>query len=166
MNSIEQNALSKIHILVVEDDRIMRTLVRDMLQIMGFSHVTLASDGLEAIECLNTLTPDIIVCDWKMQGMDGLAMTQFIRERAPGGKRFVPIIMLTGRSEEHHVLRARDAGINEYLIKPFTAQHLFDRIKMVIENPRGFVISDDFIGPDRRRQRSAPPDGARKRETD
>ena len=166
MNTTEPNLLGKIHILVVEDDRIMRTLVHDMLQIMGFSHVTVAKDGLEAIACLDHETPDIIVCDWKMQGMDGLAMTQFIRERSPGGKRFVPIIMLTGRSEEHYVLRARDAGINEYLIKPFTAQNLFDRIKAVIENPRGFVVSEDYTGPDRRRQRSSPPDGVRKRETD
>lgn len=162
----QPNPLAKVQILIVEDDRIMRSLLRDMLQAMGFENIASANDGLQGVEYLQFHAVDIIVTDWKMQGMDGLAFTKFVREQMEGGKRFTPIIMLTGRSEERDVIQARDAGVTEYIIKPFTAQGLYDRIKSVIENPRGFVLSDIYTGPDRRRNRALPPDGQKKRETD
>lgn len=161
-----ESLLSKIHILVVEDDRIMRTLVKDMLQILGFHSVSTAEDGQAAIDYLYFNNADIIICDWKMQGMDGIAFTRHIREKMPGGKRFLPIIMLTGKSEEKDVRTARDAGVTEYIIKPFSADGLYERIRTVIENPRGFVLSEGFTGPDRRRRGAEPPDGHFKRETD
>ena len=64
--------------------------------------------------------------------------------------RFVPIIMTAGTGHLDNVIRARNAGISEYLVKPFSAGALADRITRVIESPREFVISDNYIGPDRR----------------
>jgi len=161
-----EEILSKIHILIVEDDRIMRTLIRDMLGILGFKSTTVAKDGEEAVDYLHYNNADIVICDWKMQGMDGIAFTRYIREKMPGGKRFLPIIMLTGKTDQQDVLTARDAGVSEYLVKPFTAESLYSRIRAVVESPRGFVLSEEYVGPDRRRRRDAPPDQSYKRETD
>lgn len=144
----------------------MRRLLKDMLDVLGFTNVHLTEDGLEALDYLQFHQADIIICDWKMHGMDGITLTRHVRERMSGGKRFVPIIMLTGKAEEQDVITARDAGITEYLIKPFTTQTLFDRIKAVIENPRGFVLAEEYKGPDRRRRRVTPPDGRFKRDSD
>lgn len=160
------NPLAKIKILLVEDDRIMRSLVKDMLDILGFSDVVVAKDGLDAVNHIQNSIIDMVICDWKMPGMDGVSFTKFVRDNLAGSRRSVPIIMLTGRNEENDIKTARDAGTTEYLVKPFTAQTLFERIKAVIEMPRSFVISDDYSGPDRRRKKSSPPDGIGKRDSD
>src|SRR3546814_1685570 len=64
---------------------------------------------------------------------------------------FVPIIMVTAQSEEWKVMKARDAGVTEFLVKPFSAKTMARRITVVVENPRQFVRTDEFFGPDRRR---------------
>lgn len=76
---------------------------------------------------------------------------------------FVPIIMVTAQSEEWKVMKARDAGVTEFLVKPFTAKAMAKRITMVIEYPRQFVRTDDFFGPDRRRHKVSTYTGEERR---
>src|SRR5690606_20664550 len=102
---------------------------------------------------------DILITDWSMYPMDGLALTRHIREKLNNTNRFIPIVMLTGRGERKHVLAARDSGVTEYIVKPFTAQTLYKRIRNVVETPRSFVLGKDYKGPDRRRRQDTPPDG-------
>lgn len=162
----ENSILKSIRILVVEDDKVMRRLLKDMLHIMGFPNVHISEDGQEGIDYLHFNPIDIVICDWKMHGMDGITFTRYVREQMSGGKRFLPIIMLTGKAEEKDVVAARDSGVTEYLIKPFTTDTLYSRIKSVVEQPRSFVLSDEFKGPDRRRKEDNPPDGDFKRDSD
>lgn len=161
-----EDVLSNIHLLIVDDDRITRRLVHDLLKILGFSNVQIEPNGRAALDYIAFNPVDIIICDWKMAPMDGIEMTRAVRTQLSGGKRFTPIIMLTGKGEENDVKLARDSGITEYLLKPFTADTLFSRIKAVVDNPRGFVMSTAYTGPDRRRRSGMPPDGMKKRETD
>jgi DNA-binding response OmpR family regulator len=158
--------LRKIHILLVEDDRMMQKLVRSMLEVVGFNHIHIADDGTAGIDHMRQQEMDIIICDWKMQPMDGLSFVNFIRNSEDSPNRYVPIIMLTGRGEQVDVERARDAGVTEYLVKPFSVNSLFERLKQVIENPRDFVLSPNYRGPDRRRKNLPPPDGTPKRSED
>lgn len=150
----DSNPMAEVPILVVEDDGMMSKLIRDMLMVMKFKDITITHNGREALSALAKREFELVICDWKMQHMDGIEFTKAVRNKMQPPTRFVPIIMLTGKGEKHDVEVARDAGITEYLVKPFNAEGLYNRIKMVVEKPRQFVAAKDFKGPDRRRHQS------------
>jgi DNA-binding response OmpR family regulator len=157
------NPLANICLLIVEDDPVMTRVVKDMLIVLGFKNILTARDGASAISMMRTNSVEIVICDWKMHPMDGLELTRYIRNSPDSPDRFVPIIMLTGRGERKDVEIARDAGVTEYVVKPFTSAGLFDRVRMVIESPRKFVLAQQYKGPDRRRKDSTPPSGVDRR---
>ncbi len=96
------------------------------------------------------MNPDIALVDWVMEPEDGIYFVKNIRGAEDSPNRLMPIIMVSGYSEESRVLAARDAGANEFVVKPFSATSLFTRIQWVVENPRRFVTTDTYFGPDRR----------------
>ena len=98
------------------------------------------------------MNPDIALVDWVMEPEDGIYFVKNIRGAEDSPNRLMPIIMVSGYSEESRVLAARDAGANEFVVKPFSATSLFTRIQWVVENPRRFVTTDTYFGPDRRRK--------------
>jgi DNA-binding response OmpR family regulator len=101
-----------------------------------------------------------------MKPMDGLEFSRNVRTNVSSPNPFVPIIMITGHTEKHLVVAARDAGITEFLAKPITAQSLFSRIAEIVERPRAFVRCDSYFGPDRRRKTSESYAGPWRRHDD
>ena len=87
-------------------------------------------------------------------GFDGLELAQMIRQPESKGNPYAPIIMLTGHSEKRRVTVARDAGVTEFLAKPISAKGLYQRILNVVANPRPFIKTKTYFGPDRRRNTS------------
>lgn len=110
-----------------------------------------AEDGAAGLEAFIHYMPDIILADWVMPIFDGLELTQMIRQPGANSNPYVPIIMLTGHSEKKRVMSARDAGVTEFLCKPISAKALYERILNVVANPRPFIKSKTYFGPDRRR---------------
>lgn len=158
--------LSTVSVLLVDDDIRISTLVRDILNSLGFKTVHIAKNGAQALEILEENEIDLIITDWQMSPVDGINLVKHLRS-APGSKyRFIPIIMLTGNAERHEVELARDAGVTEFVVKPFTAKALISRIILVVENPRSFVLSREFKGPDRRRRTEPVPDSKKRRKQD
>lgn len=143
--------VTKLKILIVEDNVHFRTLIHSILQALGISDLEEARDGGEALEILRDLTPDLVILDWKMEGMDGDECVRQIRA-TKGLNRFVPIIMVTGYTETSLKKKARDAGVNDFLGKPISPQSLLGRIVSVMETKRPFYETDDYFGPDRRRK--------------
>src|SRR5205814_7236960 len=92
-----------------------------------------------------------VITDWAMPIFDGLELTQMIRQPGANNNPYVPIIMLTGHSEKKRVIAARDAGVTEFLAKPISAKGLYQRILNVVANPRPFIRTRTYFGPDRRR---------------
>ncbi len=129
----------------------MQKLIHDVLMKLGFSAIYKAANGNTALTLMNERAFDFVICDWRMEGMDGIEFTKAVRGSAKT-YALVPIIMLTGNSEVYHVCEARDAGVNEYLIKPFTVKDLCSRLKEIIDRPREFVLSPIYKGPSRRRR--------------
>ena len=82
---------------------------------------------------------------------NGLELTQMVRQPGANADPYVPIIMLTGHSEKNCVVAARDAGVTEFLAKPISAKGLYQRIVNVVANPRPFIKTKTYFGPDRRR---------------
>lgn len=147
--------LHRITILVVEDNPPMLEIAKSLLLTFGVGHVIGAPNGEIGYKRFVEYNPDIVIADWMMKPIDGISFTRQIRNSPDSPNAYVPVILMTGFSERRRVLQARDAGVTEFLVKPFNARDLYKRIAQVIERPRQFVRSGDFFGPDRRRSRDA-----------
>lgn len=153
-----------VKILVVDDMKSMLDLTRDILKIFGFEHIYTADNGADAFEIVCNKKPDLIITDWIMEPMDGMKLTKLIRTDKRSPDKFVPIILMTGYSSRLRVEEARDSGITEFLVKPFTSKDLYKRVHQIIEKPRKFVEANEFFGPDRRRRMDANYTGKKRRE--
>ncbi|MCB1592722.1 MAG: response regulator [Alphaproteobacteria bacterium] len=155
-----------LKVLVVEDNQPMLDLTKSILQTFGIGIIYTATDGEQAFSIFCKSNPDMVIADWMMQPCDGISLTRRIRNDKRSPNPYVPIILMTGFSEKRRVISARDAGITEFLVKPFNARDLYRRLVQVIEKPRQFVRAEDFFGPDRRRNRTTPYSGPRRRHDD
>jgi len=144
--------LGRIRVLVIDDNQPIRTLIRSLLLDFGVGVVDVAASGEEGWENYKKYKPDIIFVDWRMEDMDGLEFTMKIRRDEESPTPTVPVIMMTGFTNKERVFQARDSGVTEFLIKPFTVQGLSRHLSHVIENPRQFIVAPGFVGPDRRRR--------------
>jgi len=144
---------SRLKVLVVEDNANFRQLIRTVLGALGITQVVEASDGQDGLDRLKDFSADLALVDWKMEPMDGLAFAQKIRHGPGSPNPFLPIILLTGYVEGALMAEARDAGINEFVQKPISARSIVSHIVAAVSEPRPFVRSDDYFGPDRRRKR-------------
>ncbi len=144
------NPLRNYRILLADSDAELSRVVRDMLVEMGFIHSNVVHNGDEAYRALKNEPYDFLISEWNIGKVSGLDLLQRIRRRADSPMPTLPVIMLTGRAEQSDVFAARDTGINEFVVKPFSAKTIYNRIERIIENPRQFVISPSFVGPTRR----------------
>jgi two-component system chemotaxis response regulator CheY len=138
-------------ILIVEDTAPMLAVATSILNIFGFKYVDGARSVDDAYRLFRTHNHDLVITDWQMEPNDGLDLIRMIRNNEDSPNKFVPIILMTGYSDRPRVESARDAGITEFLMKPFSARDLYARIVQIIEKPRQFVDAEEFFGPDRRR---------------
>jgi len=143
-------SLHDLRVLVVDDNAALRGLLRVSLQAFGCMNVVEASSVDNALEVLNSETVNLLITDWKMTPKDGIELVRTIRTPATSPAPYLPIIMLTGYSDASRANLAKDAGVNEFLIKPFTAEALANCIRNVFHESREFISSENFFGPDRR----------------
>ena len=120
----------------------------------------------EALERMRQRRYALVISDLDMEPMDGMALTRQIRTSPESADQFVPIIMLSGHTERARVLAARDAGVTEFMTKPFSVQMLAQKVQTVIERPRQFVHTSTYFGPDRRRHSENFADNERRILTD
>lgn len=147
--------------MVVDDNRFIRGLLENTVRALGIQQVITLDDGAAAIKRLKLSTSDpvragvgtvdLILSDYLMPGVDGNLFLRWIRTGTQVPDRFVPFIMISGAADRDVVHAARDAGVTEFLAKPFSAKSIFERILGVINKPRQFVLARGYFGPDRRR---------------
>jgi two-component system, chemotaxis family, chemotaxis protein CheY len=155
-----------ITVLVVDDNQHMRTILKELLRAVGLKKIKEAEDAVEAFEIIKTFTIDLVLVDYAMPLIDGIEFTKMVRTSSDSPNVFLPIVMITGHSERGRVNAARDVGVNEFLVKPVTAKSLIERIQMVVNNPRSFIKSSAYFGPDRRRRKDKMFTGPWRREED
>lgn len=155
-----------IKILLVDDNHHMRVLLTEILRAIGVKHVFEATDGAEALQVMRTHPIDLIMTDLAMQPLDGIDFVRLLRNSPDSPNPMAPVIMITGHSTMKRVNEARDVGVNEFLSKPVTAKGVLERIGRVVENPRPFVRTSDYFGPDRRRRADPKYEGPLRRATD
>jgi two-component system chemotaxis response regulator CheY len=117
--------------LVVDDFSTMRRIVRNLLKELGFTNVDEAEDGQVALQKLNSLPFDFVVTDWNMPNMDGLTLLQNIR--ATPSLKHLPVLMITAEAKKENIIAAAQAGASGYIVKPFTAGTLSEKLEKIFE---------------------------------
>jgi len=154
--------IENIKVLVVDGHEQIRTMIRDVLRKFNIRDVLEATTVDTGYRLICEADPDVIFVDWTPE-FDGIGLLKKVRSDPESPNPFASIIVMTGYSEAHHVISARDAGMNSYLTKPVSALTIYRHIVTLIENKRSFIKSQEFIGPDRRRKRKEAFQGTEKR---
>ena len=158
MGSIEFD-FREIKVLIIDDSRSMRAIVRSILMQLGCTTIREAGDGALAFKEMQSFPCDLIIVDWNMEPLDGLDFVRLVRTAKDSRNPYVPIIMLSGHTEFRRVEEARDAGVNEFLAKPCSVELVRNRILSIFPHPRPFIRTKMFFGPCRRRKDYGPPRG-------
>ena len=115
--------------LVVDDFSTMRRIVRNLLKVLGFANVQEAEDGVDALNKLRTEQFDFVVSDWNMPNMTGIDLLREIR--ADANLKHLPVLMVTAEAKKENIIQAAQAGASGYVVKPFTAVTLDEKLKKI-----------------------------------
>ena len=116
-------------VLVVDDSAVMRQIIKKNLKELGFSDLTEAEDGAAGLKAAGDGGFDLIVSDWNMPNMTGLEFLKAVR--ADGGLKGIAFIMVTSEADKEKIMEAVQAGVNQYIVKPFNAVQLEEKIKAI-----------------------------------
>jgi len=143
--------LSPFKVLVIEPNPLMRRITCGILRLLGARKVIEVDGITTALPFIRQGDIDFILSEWYLAGSYGVDLVRYIRQERPE-IAFTPFIMITSQTRLESVTTARNAGITEFVAKPFSAKSLVARIREVIERPRPFVSIGKYFGPDRRRR--------------
>ena len=118
-------------ILIVDDFSTMRRIVKNLLRDLGFNNTQEADDGLTALPMLKKSDFDFVVTDWNMPGMQGIDLLKNIRSDAE--LKHLPVLMITAEAKREQIIEAAQAGVNGYIVKPFTAATLKEKLDKIFE---------------------------------
>lgn len=121
---------STVRFLVVDDFSTMRRIIKNFLNDLGYNNVQEADDGITALPVLRTGNIDFLITDWNMPGMQGLDLLKAVRADAKLAK--LPVLMLTAEAKRDQIIEAAQAGVNGYVVKPFTSQTLKDKLDKIL----------------------------------
>jgi CheY-like chemotaxis protein len=156
--------LKALRILVVDDNRHAAEIVKSVLASVGAQEITEAAAADRAFALMKETAFDVVILDQNLgRGDEGIELVRRIRNDPGSPNPYVSILMLTGYTEQRRVKAARDAGVTEFLSKPFTITGLLRRVEALINQARPFVRSGDYFGPDRRRRADPDYEGPERR---
>ena len=118
-------------ILIVDDFSTMRRIIKNLLRDLGFNNTVEADDGLTALPILQAGGIDFLVTDWNMPGMQGIDLLKAVR--ADENLSSLPVLMVTAETKREQIIEAAQAGVNGYIVKPFTAATLKEKIEKIFE---------------------------------
>ena len=132
MNVSPEGALDKnMKVLVVDDFSTMRRIVKNLLRDLGFTNIQEADDGNTALPMLQGGSFDFVVTDWNMPGMQGIDLLKAIR--ADASLAHIPVLLITAEAKKEQIVMAAQAGVNGYIVKPFTAATLKTKLDKIFE---------------------------------
>lgn len=131
MPDLEDTLNKSMKILVVDDFSTMRRIIKNLLRDLGFTNIEEADDGTTALPMLQNGAFDFVVTDWNMPGMQGIDLLRAIRDDAE--LKDIPVLMVTAEAKREQIIEAAQAGVNGYIVKPFTAATLKEKLEKVFE---------------------------------
>ena len=120
---------TKMSILVVDDFSTMRRIISNVLRQLGYENIVEAEDGTKALAILDTQPIDFVITDWNMPQMSGLDLLKAIRSSKD--KKNIPVLMVTAEAMQENIIAAAQAGVNNYIVKPFDAKTLSEKINKI-----------------------------------
>lgn len=160
---MQKPSFSKLDVLVVDPSPHMASLVGQMLRHLKVRRVDEAVDADRAALLLQSHRYGAIIMNDILMPSDGISVVRSLRQATEGLNRDTPVIMMSSSPDANRIAEARDAGITEFLRKPFAAQDISDRLVAMLTAPRTFVEAESYAGPDRRRKRVAVSKNRRSR---
>lgn len=124
-----------IKILVVDDFSTMRRIIKNLLRDLGFNNTAEADDGTTALPMLQSGNFDLLITDWNMPGMQGIDLLKAVR--ADPKLSSMPVMMVTAEQKKEQIIEAAKAGVNGYIVKPFTAATLKEKLDKIFERMQG-----------------------------
>jgi two-component system chemotaxis response regulator CheY len=165
---MSSQSIDSLSVLVIDTSAQMAALVSSMLRTLRIRTIQDCADAKSAIRLLNARAFDVVIIDDGLMPMGGVEFVRGLRATATCPSREAAVVMIASAPDGARIAAARDAGITEFLRKPFATEHLRTRLVSIVTNPRGFVQTRAYVGPDRRRRelgpkgeerRGAPPSG-------
>lgn len=169
-------SLDRIQILVIDNSPQVTALFKKMLETLGFSKIFEANSGFQGVHILREIKINLIITDWELKTLQstdqtssnvilhkdilplsGVDFVKRLRQSPTSPNPYIPIIMFADTVEKIEIFKARDAGTNEIVLKPLSAEDLCKRIMDVIYHPRPFITSNGYKGPCRRRSKPKAP---------
>ena len=152
--------------LIIDDNRFARTLIKNALYAFGPRRMFEAANAKEGIDVLCKEQVDVVLVDYQMPEITGVEFALQVRKGGETPNPEIPIIMISGYAHEANTLSARQAGIHEFVSKPFSFDSLFRRIETTLTHPHQFIRTEDYTGPDRRWLDIDTPIGPERRNAD
>ena len=158
--------LRKVNVLVMDGGAKAATLIKSIFATLGLENVFIATDGYQGIQIMKEVKMHLIFTDWELkprietplpedvvyQPVNGTKFVERIRRSAHSPNPFIPIVMMMDMASGKDVISARDAGVNEILLRPVNADDFCDRLVSIIDHPRMFITAKTYKGPCRRRK--------------
>ena len=142
---------SDLSVIVVDDVRATRSILKTLLRNLGIQNVVEAGDGAEALEILQGRRKDLVITDLSMAPMNGIELTRQLRQ-PNNPNAFVPVLMISAHNERTRIKEAVAVGVSAFLLKPVTPITLMKKLRALIELPLPVVRAGSYHGPDRRRR--------------
>jgi DNA-binding response OmpR family regulator len=170
LSESDRTKLTQARVLVIDASEGTRRMVCEVLRSAGISQISAIANATEGFDAMRHFDPDVVLLDMVLAGMSGIDMAVTVRQaaRTPDPRirnPRVPLVLLTSSLRERDVV-ARNAGIDEFILRPFSMTALMKALRAVILRRRPFVVGPTYIGPDRRRRRIMSYEGLLKREAD
>lgn len=162
----EIERLGLLTVLIVDSDVRSAQMTRTVLSALGVTRTQLARGSDDTLMLLKNRNFDLLVVEWNIRPLDGLELTRLIRTAPDSPCRMIPIVMVSSNTGKEPQTLARNAGVHEFITKPFSTRELLNRLGTIIDKPKSFIIAAGYVGPDRRTDAPPPPgvEERRKRE--
>jgi len=141
----DHGVLSGVGIVAVDDNANTRRLIKELLLAFGARDLRIAKDGETALQMISAKRPDLILCDWHMEPMDGISFLRHLRHKRSGEAARTPAIMLTAHTKPEVVKASMDAGANHFVAKPIVPANLLKRIQWVRADKRIFLLKGEHF---------------------
>jgi two-component system chemotaxis response regulator CheY len=158
--------LRDLVILVADPNSYLRRVVHGILRGFGANKVMEVEDSLGLFQALSGRKIDILLCDMRLPPHGGLKLTRTIRRNPDNENRTMPILLMSSETGESTIKNSRDAGANMVIAKPMSPTSLYDRLGWIAFNPRPFIDTANYFGPDRRFKIEGYPGGVGRRKGD
>ena len=122
----------KMKVLIVDDFATMRRIVRNVLRQIGFTNMVEADNGKNALKILKKENIDLILCDWNMPEMPGIDLLKTLRSE--NELKSIPFVMVTAEAQKDNIIEAVKAGVNSYIVKPFTAETVSEKLNIIFKD--------------------------------